>query len=155
MEQCSASDSVFSDTLRVPPFTYNVEAWYLHLEAVWASTDLPHLQRYQTVVRALPSEIASRLYSVLASLPEADRYTAIKLANLEAFMWFRDACFDAQDSARYDGGRLSALLARLSDLNRVAVFPLSEEMVCHKLTSLLSQSVRPQLVAAPQALSME
>ncbi|MPC56446.1 hypothetical protein E2C01_050407 [Portunus trituberculatus] len=36
MEQCSANDSVFSDSLHVLPFSNYVEAWFLHLEAIWA-----------------------------------------------------------------------------------------------------------------------
>ncbi|XP_045133332.1 uncharacterized protein LOC123517386 [Portunus trituberculatus] len=151
MEQCSA----FSDILRVPPFTYDVEAWFLYLEAVWAGADLPDLQRYQAVVRALPSEVVARLYSVLSNLPEADRYGALKSAITGVFGRSREACFAALDSARYDGGRPSALLARLSALNRAAGFPWSEEMVRHKLSSLLPQPVRLQLAAAPQALSLE
>ncbi|MPC31041.1 hypothetical protein E2C01_024317 [Portunus trituberculatus] len=137
MEQCSA----FSDILRVPPFTYDVEAWFLHLEAVWAGADLSDLKRYQAVVRALPSEVVSRLYSVLTHPP----------AITGAFGRSREACFAALNSARYDGGRPSALLARLSALNRAAGFPWSEEMVRHKLSSLLPQPVRLQQQAAVTA----
>ncbi|MPC90721.1 hypothetical protein E2C01_085718 [Portunus trituberculatus] len=146
MEQCRA----FSDILCVPPFTYDVEAWFLHLEAVWAGMDLPDLQQYQGVVRALPSEMVAHLYSVFSNLPEAD-----SRPSHGAFGRSREACFAALNSARYDGSRLSALLVRLSTLNRAAGFPWSKEMMRHKLSSLLPQPVCLQLAAAPQALSLE
>ncbi|MPC54795.1 hypothetical protein E2C01_048721 [Portunus trituberculatus] len=122
---------------------------------LWGGVDLSDLQRYQVVVGALSSEVVARLYSVLTNPPEADRYGALKSVITGFFGRSRGACFAALDSALYDGGRPSALPARLSALNRAAGFPWSEEIVRHKLSSLLPQPVRLQLAAAPQALSLE
>ncbi|MPC56603.1 hypothetical protein E2C01_050567 [Portunus trituberculatus] len=48
-------------SVTVLPFTYDVEGWFLHLEAVWAGTDLFNLH-------------------VLTNPPEADRHAALKSA---------------------------------------------------------------------------
>ncbi|MPC27205.1 hypothetical protein E2C01_020372 [Portunus trituberculatus] len=146
MQQCSA----FSDILRVLPFTYDVEAWFLHLEAVWAGADLQDLQRYHAVVRALPSEVVARLYSVLSNLSEADRYGALKSAITGAFGRSREACFAALDSAQYDGGRPSALLARLSALNRAAGFPWSEALSLEEFSALVDRVHEAHVVLPPQ-----
>ncbi|MPC57809.1 hypothetical protein E2C01_051797 [Portunus trituberculatus] len=56
---------------------------------------------------------------------------------------------------QYDGRLPSALLARLSVLNRAVGFRLMEEMVRHKSTSLLPHPVRLQVAATPEVLSIE
>lgn len=100
---------------------------FLYFDSVVIGTDLSDLQRYQAVVRALASEVTSRLSSVLATPQEADRYAAVKSA---------------------------ALLAQMSDLNRAEGFLLSEEKLRHCHINFLPTLVRAQLATVRQDLSM-
>ena len=143
-----------SDFLKVPVFSYDVSTWLLQLEAVWTGvTDLTDQQRYQAVVRALPSEVACRLSSVLANPPTEQRYEAVKSALLAAFGKSQADYFAALDSVHFHGGRPSALLARMLDLNRAAGTPLSEEMLRYRHANLMPHPVRLQLAAARHTLS--
>ncbi|KAG0718058.1 hypothetical protein GWK47_053233 [Chionoecetes opilio] len=49
------------------------------------------------------------------------------------------------DTLQYDGRRPSAFLSRMQDLNRAVGFPLSEDMLRYRHTSLMPHPVRVQL----------
>ncbi|MPC67314.1 hypothetical protein E2C01_061486 [Portunus trituberculatus] len=55
---------------------------------------------------------------LLAILPKADRYVAIKSAVIGAFGRSRKVCYATLESAWYEPGHSLALLVRLSTLNR-------------------------------------
>ena len=144
-----------SDMFSVPAFTYDVATWILHIEAAWAdSTDLTDLQRYRAVVRALPSEVVGRLSSLLAKPPSENKYEAIKSALQTAFGSSNESYFSALDTMRFDGGRPSALLARMTDINRASGHPLSDAMLRYRHANLMPHPVRVQLAAVRKSLSM-
>lgn len=143
-----------SDILNVPAFTFDVSTWFLQLEAVWSGvTDLTDQQRYQAVVRALPTEVAARLASILAEPPTEKKYEAIKSALMTAFGRTHEAYFSSLDTVRFEGGRPSALLARMTDLNRAAGQPLSDPMLRYRHANLMPHPVRVQLAAVHHTLS--
>lgn len=57
-------NATLGDFLRMPPLSYDVAAWFLHHEAVWAGGNLFDQHCYQAV-RAVHCEIAARLTSLL------------------------------------------------------------------------------------------
>ena len=138
-----------SDVVQVPPFSYDVATWFLHLEAIWAASgDLTDQHQYLAVVRALPAEVALRLASFLAKPPAQDRYPAVKAALVAAFGRTRETYYAELDAVRFEGGRPSALLARMAYLNEAAGQPLSEAMLQYRHTRLMPQPVQAQLAAA-------
>ncbi|KAK8389351.1 hypothetical protein O3P69_008830 [Scylla paramamosain] len=144
-----------NDMRDVPACTYDVATWFLHLEAVWDGVDgLTNQFRYQAVVSGLPSEVAARLAGVLAEPPADNRYAAVKSALMAAFGRTPEAYFSALDTAHFEGGRPSAFLACMSDLNRAAGHPLSDAMLCYRHSTFMLHPVRMQLAATRQFLSL-
>ena len=44
-------------SVRVPSFSYNINVWFLNLEALWDGEDLCDRHWYLAVIRALPSRL--------------------------------------------------------------------------------------------------
>ncbi|KAG0720799.1 hypothetical protein GWK47_047705 [Chionoecetes opilio] len=121
----------------------------MHLEASGAGSPGNHgSPQVQALVRAIPSDVAARISSMLMAPPADGKYEALKTALVRALGRSCEAYvaeLDAIDTLQYDGRRPSAFLSRMQDLNRAAGFPLSEAMLRYRHTSLMPHAVRVQL----------
>ncbi|KAG0717980.1 hypothetical protein GWK47_007886 [Chionoecetes opilio] len=108
-----------SKPLRLPAFTSDIATWLMHLEASWAgSPEITDLHKFQALVRAIPSDVAACISSVLTA-PLADgKYEAFKTALVRALGRSCEAHVAELDTLQYDGRRPSAFLSRMQDLNR-------------------------------------
>ncbi|KAG0712740.1 hypothetical protein GWK47_017769 [Chionoecetes opilio] len=131
---------------RLPAFTYDIATCRMHLEASWAgSPEIKDLHKFQALVRAIPSDVAARISSVLTAPPADGKYEALKTALVRALGRSCEAYVAELDTLQYDGRRPSAFLSRMQDLNRAAGFPLSDAMLRYRHTSLMPHAVRVQL----------
>ncbi|KAG0715646.1 hypothetical protein GWK47_011451 [Chionoecetes opilio] len=133
--------------LRLPAFTYDIATWFIHIEALWAgSPDIRvSLSFMHALVSAIPSDVAARISSVLTTPPADGKYEAVKTALVCALGRSCEAYVAELDTLQYYGRRPSAFLSRMLDLNRVAGFPLSGDMLHYRHTSLMPHAVRVQL----------
>ena len=62
-------------------FIYDIGTCFMHLETLWNdSPGVTDSHKLQTVVRAIPSDVAARISAVLTATSENDKYEAVKAA---------------------------------------------------------------------------
>ena len=141
---------------RLPAFTYDIATWFLHVEACWAgSEDITDTQKFHAVIRALPTDVAARISTVLATPPQQDRYEAVKAALISALGRSSESYMAELDTLQFDGRRPSAFLSRMRDLNRSAGSPLSDGMLRYRHSRLLPHPVRLQLSSVRGVMTLQ
>ncbi|KAG0727784.1 hypothetical protein GWK47_033906 [Chionoecetes opilio] len=74
-----------TERLQLPSFHHNVQDWLLHVQGYLANTSANDQQKFNAVVCALPTEVATLLQSIITSPPDSSRFAALKSALLDVY----------------------------------------------------------------------
>ncbi|KAG0724090.1 hypothetical protein GWK47_041389 [Chionoecetes opilio] len=74
-----------TERLQLPSFHHNVQDWLLHVQGYLANTSANDQQKFNAVVCALPTEVATLVQSTITSLPDSNRFAALKSALLNVY----------------------------------------------------------------------
>ncbi|KAG0727287.1 hypothetical protein GWK47_034967 [Chionoecetes opilio] len=74
-----------TERLKLPSFHHNVQDWLLHVQGYLANTSANDQQKFNAVVCALPTEVATLIQSTLTSPPDSSRFAALKSALLDVY----------------------------------------------------------------------
>ena len=107
----------------LPAFTYDLDSWFTHIEAIWTGATLTDLQKFTFVARAIPTDVAALVTGVLRNPPEDNKYKALKDELLQAFGRTKLSYLQQLESVQLDGRRPSALMARMQALNNASPTP--------------------------------
>ncbi|KAG0712351.1 hypothetical protein GWK47_018676 [Chionoecetes opilio] len=74
-----------TDRLQLPSFHYNVQDWLLHVQGYLVNTSAKDQQKFNAVVYALPTEVATLVQSTITWPPDYNRFAALKSALLDVY----------------------------------------------------------------------
>ncbi|KAG0718661.1 Transposon TX1 uncharacterized protein [Chionoecetes opilio] len=74
-----------TEWLQLPSFNHNVQDWLLHVQGYLANTSANDQQKFNTVVCALPTEVATLVQSTITSPPDSNKFADLKSALLDVY----------------------------------------------------------------------
>ncbi|KAG0697250.1 hypothetical protein GWK47_026367 [Chionoecetes opilio] len=67
-----------TERLQLPSFNHNVQDWLLHVQGYLANTSANDQQKFNAVVCALPTEVATLVQSAITSPPDSNKFADLK-----------------------------------------------------------------------------
>ena len=110
---------------------------------------LTDAQKYQHVLQAILSDVASLITGILINPPDEDRYPAHKNAILQALGKTKLSYLRQLDGIRLGDRRPSSLMACMQTLNTASGLPIPEELLRHRHLNLIPQEIRLHLATLP------
>lgn len=143
-----------ANTHKLPTFSYNIEAWLLHVDASWPP-EYKEEEKFRALLLALPTDLVTLIHGLASSETADDRYKDAKAALLQALGKPKQVYVAELEAIQASAQRPSLLLSRIKSLSTAAGVPLPDELLRHRLLQLLPSELHLHLASLPPAMTLQ
>lgn len=134
----------------VPPFSNDAPSWFAHMEAIWSDATFTDEEKYQAVVRMLPTETYKAVKIDLTEAPRGQRFDTLKKAILNINGRSPMQYFQDLENVQTKGRRPSELLRHMQQLNAAAGLPWPDSLLRLRHSKLMPRHIQILLMTQPQ-----
>ncbi|KAK3889946.1 hypothetical protein Pcinc_006099 [Petrolisthes cinctipes] len=132
------------EEFKLPTFTYNVNAWFSHVDALWPK-DYSDEKKYRSLLLALLTDAVCLLQALHTTPTNGTSYETAKATLLQALGKPKQSYLSELDNLQARGRRPSLLLSHIRSLAIAAGTPFSDELLRHRVFQLMPPQLRLHL----------
>ncbi|KAK3863405.1 hypothetical protein Pcinc_030815 [Petrolisthes cinctipes] len=133
-----------AEEFKLPTFTYNINVWFSHVDALWPK-DYSDEKKYRSLLLALPTDAVCLLQALHTTSTIGTLYETAKASLLQALGKPKQSYLSELDNLQARGRRPSLLLSHIRSLAIAAGTPFLDELLRHRVLQLMPPQLRLHL----------